>query len=159
MMMPVQTMPVQAPQPWPPRAASTSAPPPGGGFNPAPGPNWQPTVRGAMPEMDRQPVGMDRPLNVVQTPPPPLRLPSPEEAGVAVPAAVRVDWNLVHERLNQLGGVGLQMGRMEDGSYRITFMMRTRQANCFHHIEATAATESAAVEVAMTRAEQWASGR
>jgi hypothetical protein len=96
----------------------------------------------------------------VSTPPPPLSLPSPEDAGVAVPGtAGKVDWNATRERLQQLGGISWQLTQLTDGSFRVALVMRTTQPNCFHHIEATEATEAAAVNVAMARAEQWASGK
>jgi hypothetical protein len=103
---------------------------------------------------------MDEPPPVAATPPPPLRLPSPEEAGVAVASApCKVDWNALRDRLQQLGGVGLQTAQLPDGSYRVAFVMRTNQPDRFHNIEATAATEGEAVNVALLRAEQWATGK
>jgi hypothetical protein len=157
-MMPMQTMPTQpqtfvAPQPWPPKAPPMPAPPTSAGVE------GQPKWRGKI-ELDAPPDPLERPLVMAPTPPPPLALPSPEEAGVAAPRwAAKVDWNAIRDRLQQLGGVGLQLAQLSDGSYRVAFEMRTTQANYFHHIEATAATEHEAVSVALWRAEQWASGK
>jgi hypothetical protein len=89
-----------------------------------------------------------------------LSLPSPEEAGVAGPrAAGNVDWNATRARLQQLGGIGLQLAQLGDGSFRVAFVMLTNQVNCYHNIEATAATEAEAVSAAISRAEEWASGK
>jgi hypothetical protein len=150
--MPMQMMPVQMPQPWPPQTAAPPMPPPA---------NWTaaPVVRGQM--------GHDEPLALPAPPPPaapvmapPLRLPTPEDAGVAAPRLVLlVDWNAIRERLLQLGGTVTPPVQLPEGGFRVVFMMSTSQANCYHHIEATAATEAEAVRAALARAEEWASGR
>ena len=95
----------------------------------------------------------------------PLALPSPEELGVAPasrpssPAVAKVDWNATHDRLQKLGGTAFQSAQLNDGSYRVGFVLRTNQTDQVHHIEATAATEAEAVAVALGHAEQWAFSR
>jgi hypothetical protein len=166
-----QAVPVQVPQAWPPK--SQNAPPPQAKVQPAtlvpPGAVAQQPASQVPPgTVAQQPVlpAYVRGARPEDPPPPPatsiakmspLSLPSPEELGVASTAApAKVDWNAARDRLGQLGGVGLQMSQLTDGSYRVAFMMRTRQADQFQHIEATARTEAEAVSAALTRAEQWA---
>jgi hypothetical protein len=160
--MPMQTMPVQVPQPWPPKAPPQTTTPGGGS------PNWAPPVAsGGQPTgqwQGRGKIDFDEPPPLPRpptpTPPPPVHLPAPEEVGVAAPRPVsKVDWNALRERLQQLGGVGFQTAQLPDGNYRVAFVMRTNQANCFHNIEVTAVTETEAANVALARAEQWASGK
>jgi hypothetical protein len=111
-------------------------------------------------DLDNAPDSPAQPLATVPAKRQPLSLPSPEEAGVTGPrAAGIVDWNATRARLQQLGGIGLQLGQLADGSFRVAFVMLTNQVNCYHHIEATAATEAEAVSAAIVQAEQWASGK
>jgi hypothetical protein len=153
--MPIVQMPVQSPQPWPPRSVVPQPQVAGGTNVPA---AWSPppTFRGKI-ELDEPPDPLARPLT--QTNSPPLSLPSPEEIGMAAPRpASKVDWNATHDRLHQLGGVGLRLAQLDDSNMRVSLVMRTNQPNVFHHIDATAATEAEAVTMAMTRAEQWVAG-
>ena len=89
-----------------------------------------------------------------------MTLPSPEELGVAPQSNpisnVRIDWNVMHDRLQRLGGMGWQTGELPDGRFRAAFVLRTNQPDHVHHVEATAQTEAEAVGAALASAEQWA---
>lgn len=90
------------------------------------------------------------------TPPPaPVRIamPSPEALGIKLGSAAdktapaAVDWNQVHARLERLGIVRYEHGRLPQGGFRVVLAVQTRQ------VEATGATEGAAVMLALDRAE------
>ena len=156
-----QGVPMQAPQPWPP--ASAQAPPPQ--FRPVPPATAQqpaaPSLVRAKPYDDPPPPRLPMTHSVVYQAP--VSLPSPGELGLSpltrpsAPANVRpVDWNATHERLRQLGAIGVQSVPLPDGRYRVAVVLGTGNADQVHHIEATAATEAEAVSAALERAEQWA---
>jgi len=85
-----------------------------------------------------------------------LRLPAPEELGVAtaqwtpttVPATP-LDWNATHAQLNRLGAVSVQLVRLPCGRYRFTFVLPTADPQRSRHVEATGATETEAVHAAL----------
>jgi hypothetical protein len=115
----------------------------------------RPIVRLQAPE-ERMPVA----------PPALLALPSPEQLGVAglrptaSPVVVQdmpVDWNVTHDRLNQLGAMDLHLTRLSSGVYRVTFVLAAAQPGRLHHIEAEAATEGGAVCSALDQADLWTS--
>jgi hypothetical protein len=152
--MPMQPLPAAPqPQPWPPRQAMPPMP--------TPPVSWVPDAPPEMPAPKvRAKIELDAPPEVLTTPPPPVRLPSPEEAGVAAPRlAGTVDWDATRKHLEKLGGVDLQPTALADGRVRVVLVMRTDQANRYHHIEATAATAHEAVNAAMWHAEKWVSGQ
>ena len=131
--MPGQPQPGYAP-PQPQRQIAMPPPPPVAALPPDP---TRPKVR-AVPE---------------DAPPPPRRivLPSPESLGIAVaPARPAVDWNQVQARLERLSIVRVQRDRLPSGGYRVILGMSA------HQIEATGATEAAAVLLALERAENLA---
>jgi hypothetical protein len=82
---------------------------------------------------------------------PRLVLPTPESLGIqfrdTTAQAAAVDWNAVHARLEQLGISNFQRERLAQGSYRVILALGTRQ------VEATGATEAAAMVTALQRAE------
>jgi hypothetical protein len=134
-------------------------------------PNLQPQPRVAMPTPPSQPANLTLPppppgvaspvadatrpkvRAVSEDPPPPPRrlvLPTPEQLGIAItPAAEKlvVDWNQVQSRLERLGIMRLQRDRLPAGGFRVVLGLPTQQ------VEATGATEAAAVLLALERAE------
>jgi hypothetical protein len=169
---PVQSFPapqpgqVQAPKQWlPPRVQPAQQaqvkPPTAVAQQPV-----QPIVARGM-RGDDPPLPQVRPATNTNLKASPLKLPSPEELGVAprppLPATpvAKVDWNAAHDSLQRLGGTGFQLAQLADGRFRVGFVLRTNQADQVHHIEATAATQADAVASALAHAEQWAgnSGR
>ncbi len=157
-----QPMPAQAPQQWSPPSAQTAPPQQ---FRQVPTATAQQTpaqglVR-AKPYDDPPPAPKSPSTHsvVYQAP---VSIPSAGELGLtplarpSAPAIVtKVDWNAAHERLRQLGGIGLQSVPLPGGSYRVAVVLGTGNADQVHHIEATAPTEAEAVNAAMERAEQW----
>lgn len=134
----------------------------------------------AQPQAAPRPPQPMRPTQLAATPPPPrptirmqapdssprrLTLPSPEQLGlIHAPAptatpmtAEAIDWNATRQRLQRWGAISFHVDQVSAGGYRVTFLLPTRQPNYTHCVEATAATESAAVALALDRAEQWVS--
>jgi hypothetical protein len=140
---PVPQVPAAPPRvamPAPPAPAKLTMPSPPG-FAAAPADQGKPKFRAASPATDPP----------IPPAPPRLTLPSPEALGIrvdppAAPAAV-VDWNQVHARLEQLGVVNFHRDRLPQGGFRIVLALAT------HQVEGTGATESAAMLVALQRAE------
>jgi hypothetical protein len=108
-----------------------------------------PVARGQMPEEPRRPAAPPAP------PPTRLEMPSPEELGIAVakPAAP-VDWSAVHARLDRLGVLKFALERQPTGDYRFTCLVPGADPNRPRPVEATAATESEAVQRALEQAER-----
>jgi len=117
----------------------------------------------------------------------PLVMPSPEQLGVtgsagataaiaapvattqpvAMPAwsppananvAANVDWNTTHARLRQLGVTAFHLDRVNDG-FRVTCLIPANREGQTHQIESEGATEAAAVQYALQRAETYATSR
>jgi hypothetical protein len=88
-----------------------------------------------------------------------VSIPSPEELGVSAAksaaASVELDWAAVHRRLQELGADFLRQ-RLPQGGYRFTCLMPTNQPNRLHRVEAEAATEAEAVQLALNQANKWA---
>ncbi len=89
---------------------------------------------------------------------PRLVLPSPEELGIRVAASPAMDWNATHSRLERLRAVRFQSDRLPEGGHRVTFLLPAGQAQT-QQVEACAATEADAVQLALQRAEAWAGGQ
>jgi hypothetical protein len=91
-----------------------------------------------------------------EPPPRRLSLPAPEELGVRPPvaAAASVDWNAVRARLDRLGALSFRVDHLPGGDRRVTFLMPTSSPNRTRQIETIAASEAAAVQLALEQAEQ-----
>ena len=90
-----------------------------------------------------------------------LQLPPPEQLGLnqpAAPAAARLDWAAVHQRLDRLGATCFHLEKLARGA-RVTCLLPTAKADCAHRIEAVADSEAEAVALAVGQAEQWAIGK
>jgi hypothetical protein len=134
------------------------------------GTSLPPTAARGNPDDDPPlPPGPAAPVQAAAAPAPPpapprLTLPDPEQLGIraAAPAppavAEALDWNAAHARLDRLGAVRFQSDRLPQGGFRVTFLLPASAAQTYH-VEATAATEAAAVQTALHRAETWAAGR
>ena len=150
---------------------------------PAPQQAWQAPPRQPMPALANLAAGSSNPggmqpkirgLNPQPTQPQPptpparLALPSPEELGIraatwtpapaAAPAAApAVDWNQTHARLERLKAVRFQSDRLPQGGHRVMFLLP--QGTQTHPVEASGATEAAAVQLALQQAEAWAAAQ
>jgi hypothetical protein len=84
-----------------------------------------------------------------------LSLPPPETLGLT-PKTVqaKVDWNVARARLQQLGATNFRADCLGAEGYRVRILL-TSPAGSLHEIETTAATEAAAVEVALQESEHW----
>jgi hypothetical protein len=111
---------------------------------------------------------MPRPTIRLQAPDAPaglaarLVLPAPEELGIRTAGVVpgttgasAADWNQVRGRMAQLGVLSFRVDRLANGSYRATFFLPTGQAERTHLVEASAASEEAALAGALQQAESW----
>jgi hypothetical protein len=85
----------------------------------------------------------------------PVRIPSPEELGVARPQASgpRVDWAAVREQLREVGGRDIQV-RPVDDTYRCSLLLPGDRSGVTWRVDATASTEAEAVRLALERARQ-----
>lgn len=89
----------------------------------------------------------------------PLRMPSPQELGVAEGKErdnAKVDWTALHARLDQLGATSFHVERGAGGVCRITCLLPTRQPGRSHRIDVEASSEAGAVRLALDRAQEWA---
>jgi hypothetical protein len=90
---------------------------------------------------------------------PPVRLPSPEQLGVASAKsssrAATIDWVRIHKRLKELGSISFHLEQLPNGGYRFVCQLATAEFGRSHTIEAKADNEAEAVEQVLTRAEQW----
>ncbi len=94
----------------------------------------------------------------------PLVLPSPEALGLAprtvAPSTLplEIDWNNAQARLRRLGAVGFHLDEITPGQWRATLLvpLSTQQTR---HVEATAASDAAAVAGALQQAEALAQPR
>ena len=81
-----------------------------------------------------------------------------DAARVRQNAASNVDWNTTHARLRQLGVTGFHLDRVNDG-FRVTCLIPANRDGQTHQIESEDATEAAAVQFALQRAETYATSR
>ncbi len=150
-----------------PRPGPQFLPDPGQGIGPAqPSRNWNPQVA----QQQLPPRRIARAQVEDEPPPSPARaasrsvaltIPSPEELGVPqtkTSEAGAIDWTAVHNQLNQLGATCFHLERSE-GGFRISCLLPTAQAGRTRRIEAEAASEAAAVQATLAKAEEWAAGR
>jgi hypothetical protein len=70
-----------------------------------------------------------------------------------------LDWDSARRRLTGVGASSFHLERLAPEGYRFTCLLPTANANRSHRVEAVAATEAEAVQLALNRAEQWAGGR
>src|SRR5262249_13562700 len=115
-------------------------------------------VRGQAPE---EPVPPARPV-VSEPRPAPLRLPAPEELGVAgTSPASRTPANgtTAHQRLEQLAAPCLHVEKLPQGGCRLTCLLSTSQEGRSHRIDVQAADTAEALRLAVEKAETWAARR
>ena len=121
---------------------------------PAPAPR---IIRGQRPE---EPASAVPAVPAVR--PPSLRMPTPEELGVAEVKRSEnpsIDWIAVHDQLDALGATCFHLERMPEGGCRITCLLPTRQQGRTHRIEAVAGSTADAVQLALAKVRQWAGER
>jgi hypothetical protein len=70
-----------------------------------------------------------------------------------------VDWATVHSRLNALGATCFHLEKLAQGGCRIACLLPTNQQDHRHRIEAQAANEAEAIQLTLSRAEDFAAGR
>lgn len=97
-------------------------------------------------------------------PPAPLLLPTPEALGLVaskVPSnqpAPAFDWNDARARLRRIGAVGFHLDEIAAGQWRATLLLPVGNQQT-RNIEANAASDAAAVALALQQAEALASSR
>ncbi len=100
------------------------------------------------------------PVEMVNSRPETLRLPSPEELGLASdkPAAAlesgHADWTALHARLEQMGATCLQVQRPTAQLVRIVSMFPMAE-NRVHRVEANGTTEAEAVRLFLEQVDEW----
>jgi thioredoxin-related protein len=114
----------------------------------------------AIEEPVRQPQHVTR-EELVAARPEAIRLPSPEELGLATdkPALAienrHTDWTTVHARLDQLGATSLQVLHSGGQAVRIVSMFPTTE-NRVHRVETSGATEAEALRLFLEQVDEWA---
>jgi hypothetical protein len=85
--------------------------------------------------------------------PRPIRIPTPEELGVARArtAEAALDWGAAHRRLQELGAVGFHLEQPTPGSFRFRCWL-PRSAGGHEAIEGRGSTEAEAVRVCLESA-------
>lgn len=86
-------------------------------------------------------------------------MPSPEELGIAGPAPLAQAgsaWASAYRRLDELGVRSLHLEKSDDGGWRVSCLLPTGQPGRTHRIDAQAGTAEEALQLALSRAEQWA---
>jgi hypothetical protein len=86
--------------------------------------------------------------------PRPLEMPPPEAFGLIANTPAKVNWNAARARLQQLGAMAFRIDAAGAEGYRVRLLMRNH-SGAMHEIETTAATEAAAIEVALEQADRW----
>jgi hypothetical protein len=147
--------------------------PPPGYAAPPPNLAWPQAAPARPPQVPRPPLAQQPPPRVIrgQAPeeplppappsrPAPLRLPTPEALGVAAAQApAGTDWAAAMRRLDQLGATGFRLEKLSPGGWRVTCMLPTAEPGRIHRIDAQAASDGAALRLALDRAEDWARQR
>ena len=90
-------------------------------------------------------------------------MPSPQALGVStelssrplVPLPAQVDWNQIQSRMERLGVLRFEKDRASDGVVRVRLLLPTADPTKAQPVEAQAATEAAAILLAVEHAEQW----
>ena len=85
-------------------------------------------------------------------------MPAPEQLGVATSSSAGTDWAEAHRRLDRLGA-NFHLEKLTQGGCRFSCWLPTGQPDRPHRVEAQAATEAAAVNLALDEAERWAGGK
>jgi hypothetical protein len=88
----------------------------------------------------------------------PLSMPTPEQLGIVRASAADrgdLDWTAAHRQLERLGAIGFRVEKLETGGCRFACLLPTRQPRLTHRVEAEAATEAEAVNLALAQAEKW----
>ncbi len=127
-------------------------------------------VRAARPDVLRaasgcaSPTATARPRTAPEEPkparPPLLTLPSPEQLGVAVrPVETATDWTAMHARMKELGVLSFHMDSLPDGRARFTCWLPRDRPGLTRRIEALAASETEAVQLALQQADHMRRGR
>jgi hypothetical protein len=157
--VPVQSYPGQdfasQPMAWPQASPAWQQAPVNATWAPQP-PATQPIFRGKGEDepFDNTTV----PASVAPSAPAALVMPSPGELGVAESRGRdgKADWNNARERLQQLGAIAFNLDQLGGEGCRFSCFLPTASPSRTHHIEATAASESEAIRLALAKAEEWA---
>ncbi len=121
------------------------------------GPSWAPSSQPYPPPAQAQQFATPYPQPKIrlQAPDEPARrlaMPRPEDLGLTT-AAATLDWNAIRQRLQQLGALSFRVDQLAAGGHRVTFLLPTADPRRTRQIETTAASEAAAVQLALERAE------
>src|SRR5262249_54928154 len=113
-------------------------------------PALRPVIRGQSPDEPAPPPA--------PRPPVPVTIPTPEQLGVALAAAVpgSADWVSVRRRLDELHAVCFQVEALPQGGCRFLCLLPTAAPGRRQRVEAEAATEAEAASLALQKAGQCA---
>jgi hypothetical protein len=101
----------------------------------------EPVVRGVPP--DEPPPRRERE---------PLAMPSPQQLGIHPPTSpAGVDWTATHNRLKELGVVGVHVETLPGGGCRLTCWLPRPQPGVRQRIEAQAPSEAEAIRLCLDR--------
>jgi hypothetical protein len=87
--------------------------------------------------------------------PPVVKIPSPEQLGLAPAAASAVDWATSRGKLGKMGATCFQLDRAPTGGYRFTCWLPAETAGKSYRVEADGGDEAEAVRLCLERAERW----
>lgn len=101
------------------------------------------------------------PARLAETVPAPLRMPTPQELGLATASALAegATWASTHRRLDKLGALSYHLDKLPQGGFRFACFLPTSRADRSHRIQAEAASETEAVSLVLEQAEGWAHGK
>ena len=84
-----------------------------------------------------------------------LKIPTPEQLGLAPATSASTDWNATRGRLRQLKALCYQLDRVSAGGYKFTCWLPAEQEGKSYRVEAEAAGEAEAVRLCLDRADRW----
>jgi hypothetical protein len=84
-----------------------------------------------------------------------VRIPSPEQLGLAPVASSSVNWETIRGQLRQLKAICFQLDRVAAGGYRFTCWLPAAESGKSYRVEADGPDEKEAVRLCLERAERW----
>ena len=85
-----------------------------------------------------------------------VRIPSPEQLGLAPTPSSSVDWDAARGRLREVKASCFQLDRLSSGAYRFTCWLPAEQSGKSYKVEAEGTGEAEAVQFGLERAERLA---
>ncbi len=84
-----------------------------------------------------------------------MKIPTPEQLGLAPAAGSPDNWDATRSRLQQLAATSYHLERVPAGGYRFTCWLPAEQAGKSYRVQADGDDEAVAVRLCLERAERW----